>query len=120
MAEIRERVRAIETTIPLLKEMALDRLSTHAKRMDGVDNRLAAGDRRMDHIEDRIGETERATAPLPALEQRLAHIERRWTAWKAGLQYAAAALIFGLVLARRMTVDQAYMLLKLVFPLSLG
>jgi len=120
VADLRERVRAIETTIPHLKEIALDRFSTQAKRMDGVDGRLEMGESRMDRLDERLSAAERAAAPLPAIETRVEAIERRWASWKAGLQYAVAALILGLVLARKMTLGEAAMLLKLIWPLSPG
>jgi hypothetical protein len=120
MAEVRERVRALEATLPLLERMAVDRLTSQAGRMDGVDRRLAEGDTRMAKLDERLTTTERATASLPALETRVGHIERRWASWKAGLQYGVAALIFALVLAGKMTWGQAMMLLKLLLPLSPG
>jgi hypothetical protein len=120
MAEVRERVRALETLVPMLEQMASERTATQARRVDGIDQRLAAGDRRMDRLDQRLTATEQAAAPLPGIEARVSHIERRWAAWKAGLQYASAALVIGLVLAGKMTLGQAAALLKLLVPFSPG
>ena len=78
IGELRERVRELETMLPLLKEMAIDRFSTHARRMDGQDERLKSGDSRMDGIETRLTAAERASAPVPGLTARVDAIERRW------------------------------------------
>jgi hypothetical protein len=124
IADVRERLRAVETLLPMLERVITERISGHHQRLQGAETHLSSSDRRMDLIEGRVSETERTVAPLPGhlnvMEARLTQSERRWEAWKAGLQYAAAALIFGLVVARKLTVEQAWTLLKLFLPLSPG
>src|SRR5262245_25989184 len=78
IGELRERVRGLETMLPLLKEMAVDRFSTQASRMDGVDERLKSGDSRMDNIEERLHQAEQAAAPVAVLTARVDAIEKRW------------------------------------------
>lgn len=116
VGELRERVRELETMLPLLKEMAIDRFSTQAKRIDGVDERLKSGDSRMDGIETRLTTAEQASAPVPSLTARVDAIERRWAGWKAGLQYAVSAILFGLVVAGKMTWPEAVSVLRLFMP----
>jgi hypothetical protein len=118
IADLRERVARIETTLPHLERQAADRHASQAHRLTGLEMRLQASEHRSGQLDSRLTVAVQAAAPLPGVEVRLAHLERRAKMWKDMAQYAVAALIVGLVLARKLTVDQAAALLKLILPLG--
>jgi hypothetical protein len=118
MPELRERVRAIETTLPHLERLAADRHASQGHHLAALETRLQANEQRSGQLDSRLTAAEQAAAPLPAVEARLAHLERRAKVWKDAAQYAMAALIVGLVLARKLTVGEASALLKLILPLG--
>src|SRR5262245_34353081 len=78
MAEVRERVRALETLVPLLEQMASERTAAQVKRTDGVEQRLGAQDLRMDRLDQRLtsaGHTGSTAVPSdPATKQSLVQL----------------------------------------------
>lgn len=110
-AEMRERLRALEVSMQHHAQVTADRLSIHVRRMERQDERVNGH-------QQRLTEAERRTALIAPLSERLTSVESRLRAAKERLQYAGAAILFGLIAGGKMTVDQIISVLQAVAKIA--
>lgn len=105
--DIRERLRAIEVWLHHLAQSTAERHGAHVRRLE-------LQERRMTGHQARLTEGERRSAEIAPLSERVTAIEKKLRHAKERIQYAAAAVIFGMVMGGQMTLDRVFQIVDIL------